>query len=94
MRLLTNVEQSTVAGGTDERSNWDRFWVNYAESAGTMAGYCSGPFIAIGAGVGAIAYYAIYTPIYYLVYGAYSAIAAVGNGIYVLGEGAYHAVAD
>lgn len=84
MRELLIKELSYVSGGTsfENMSGWDMFWASYATASGMSAGVVSGPFIAVGAGVGAALYYLIYTPLYYIAYAGYMVISSVASGIY------------
>ncbi|MGD9591589.1 MAG: hypothetical protein AB7V32_03620 [Candidatus Berkiella sp.] len=84
MRELLIEELSYVSGGTslENMSGWDMFWTSYAGAAGVSAGVVSGPFLAVGAGVGAALYYLIYTPLYYIAYAGYVVASSIASGIY------------
>jgi hypothetical protein len=98
MRELISTELSFVNGGVNqpvclEHSYYREFWDAYVVSAGAGAGYLSSPFVAVGMAVYGVAYYAIYTPIYYLVAGTSYVVGAVAGGVSSAASAGYHAVA-
>ena len=82
MRNLKIDEMNLVSGGESfEASSYDVFWKSFSQASGWGAGYILSIPMAAGMIVYGAAYYAIYTPIYYVGYGIGSGCSYVYDAI-------------